>query len=244
MLPFGLTTAPYIFTKVLKPLVTHWRSSGIFIALYLDDGLIVVPKPNTTHSPNSRTTTALEVSKHVKIDLFRAGLVYNEGKSNREPNSYIQWFGMIWDTTLGTLRFLQRRVDKLIKTIQTMLSQRLVCIRELHSFVCQVISISPICGNLTVLLMTRHCQIEIAKSDEDFWVTLDHFCRSELQFWIDNVALLNTRHLFSTFKFNIICCDASASESGAIVYNKTHTAHKLWTEDEAKQSSTIKLNLH
>ena len=36
VLPFGLTTAPYIFTKVLKPLVTHWRSSGIFIALYLD----------------------------------------------------------------------------------------------------------------------------------------------------------------------------------------------------------------
>ena len=99
VLPFGLTTAPYIFTKVLKPLVTHWRSSGIFIALYLDDGLIVVPKPNTTHLYNRHTTTALEVSKHVKIDLFRAGLVYNDGKSNWEPNSSIQWLGMIWDNT-------------------------------------------------------------------------------------------------------------------------------------------------
>ena len=28
VLPFGLSTAPYIFTKLLKPLIGHWRGSG------------------------------------------------------------------------------------------------------------------------------------------------------------------------------------------------------------------------
>ena len=40
VLPFGLSTACTIFTKFLKPL-SHWRSQGIKVPLYLDDGLIL-----------------------------------------------------------------------------------------------------------------------------------------------------------------------------------------------------------
>ena len=36
-LPFGLSSAPFIFTKLLKPLETHWRSRGIPIAIFFDD---------------------------------------------------------------------------------------------------------------------------------------------------------------------------------------------------------------
>lgn len=39
VLLFGLTSAPYIFTKCLRPIVKYWRNSGIDIVLYLDDGL-------------------------------------------------------------------------------------------------------------------------------------------------------------------------------------------------------------
>ena len=38
VLPFGLSTAPAVFTKVLRPLVSHWHQNGIEIAVYLDDG--------------------------------------------------------------------------------------------------------------------------------------------------------------------------------------------------------------
>ena len=36
-LPFGLSSACYIFTKVVRPLVKFWRSKGFLIVLYLDD---------------------------------------------------------------------------------------------------------------------------------------------------------------------------------------------------------------
>lgn len=39
VLPFGLSSAPYIFTKCLRPMVRYWRQSGVNIVLYLDDGL-------------------------------------------------------------------------------------------------------------------------------------------------------------------------------------------------------------
>jgi len=38
VLPFGLSTGPYLFTKVQRTLTKHWRSQGIRIFTYLDDG--------------------------------------------------------------------------------------------------------------------------------------------------------------------------------------------------------------
>lgn len=41
-LPFELTAAPWVFTKILVVLVTHLQLQGIFLYLYLDDILIVI----------------------------------------------------------------------------------------------------------------------------------------------------------------------------------------------------------
>ena len=39
VLPFGLTTAPYVISKVMRQLVKLWRTQGFSIPLYLDDGI-------------------------------------------------------------------------------------------------------------------------------------------------------------------------------------------------------------
>ena len=39
VLPFGLSSAPYLFTKLFKPVLKFWRSQGIPIVMFLDDGL-------------------------------------------------------------------------------------------------------------------------------------------------------------------------------------------------------------
>ena len=41
VLPFGLSSAPFIFTKCLRPVVKFWRQQGIKIVLYLDDGFVI-----------------------------------------------------------------------------------------------------------------------------------------------------------------------------------------------------------
>ena len=38
VLPFGLSSAPHVFTKILKPLDKHWKHQGICVAVSLDDG--------------------------------------------------------------------------------------------------------------------------------------------------------------------------------------------------------------
>ena len=39
VLPFGLSSAYFCFTKLLRPLVSRWRSMGHNSFIYLDDGL-------------------------------------------------------------------------------------------------------------------------------------------------------------------------------------------------------------
>ena len=39
VLPFSLSSAPYLFTKLLKPLVKKWRTEGKSKVVFLDDGL-------------------------------------------------------------------------------------------------------------------------------------------------------------------------------------------------------------
>ena len=38
VLCFWISSGPYIFSKLLRPLVKHWRAQGIKIAVFLDDG--------------------------------------------------------------------------------------------------------------------------------------------------------------------------------------------------------------
>ena len=75
VLPFGLSSALYVFTKVFKPLVNHWRSRDIPLILYLDDGA------GCLHDFSAAQNTA----SAVRSDLTNAGVVANEEKSIWAP---------------------------------------------------------------------------------------------------------------------------------------------------------------
>ncbi|VDH97548.1 Hypothetical predicted protein [Mytilus galloprovincialis] len=84
VLPFGLKSSGYVFTKVLRPLVAHWRRKGIKIVVYLDDGLGLADDS--------------EVCKlHadiVKSDLIMSGFVPNREKSIWSPSYSLKWLGL------------------------------------------------------------------------------------------------------------------------------------------------------
>ena len=75
VLPFGLSSACYMFTKLLRPLVRYWRAKGLRILVYLDDGLCAV----------AGRQKALEASELVRTTLARPGFVVHLIKSIWEP---------------------------------------------------------------------------------------------------------------------------------------------------------------
>ena len=83
VLPFGLATACYIFTKFLRPLVRYWRSQGLRAIVYLDDGIVAV----------SGKEAAQKASHSLRADLAKAGLVEHSAKCTWEPTQKLCWLG-------------------------------------------------------------------------------------------------------------------------------------------------------
>ena len=71
VLPFGISSAPHVFTKILKPLEKHWRLQGICVAVFLDDGWGI--------EKDSQVCSI--VADSVRSEVSKAGLITNDDKS-------------------------------------------------------------------------------------------------------------------------------------------------------------------
>ena len=232
VLPFGLSTAPYIFTKVVKPLETHWRFQNISIAVFLDDGW-------SSELDYSKCKTQ---AKGVRTDLVHAGWIINDEKSIWEPTQVIDWLGLKWNSKEGTLSILERRIDKIQNTLRSIIeSDYLISARHLAKCVGKIISTGPVLGNIS-RIMTRHCSMSIASAEtwEDDRFLLDHYCQQELQFWVNSLTKLNKRNCFLYKSPNcFVHSDASITGCGSVItLNNEAVCHKLWEEWETHKSST------
>ena len=147
VLPFGLLSAPHVFTKILKPLEKHWRHQGICVAVFLDDGWGI--------EKDSQVCSI--VADTIRTDLFKAGFITNEDKSVWIPCQRLDWLGITWDSASGTIEIVDRRVAKITSTIDSIIdSDFVLSARRLASFTGQIISTAPVSGNIS-RVMTRHC---------------------------------------------------------------------------------------
>ena len=75
VLPFGLSIACFVFTKLLRLRVIHWWSMGHVSLVYIDDSI---------SGPRDRISLRA-ASLIERRDLVTSGLKCNEGTSNWEP---------------------------------------------------------------------------------------------------------------------------------------------------------------
>ena len=190
VLPFGLSSAPWVFTKVLKPLERYWRVQGLCIAIFLDDGWAIV---------QDREICRIK-ARAVRADLCNAGFVVNEDKSVWEPTQVLDLLGITWNAALGT------RIVKIINSIDHIIEADFkVSARELSaSFTGQVISTGPVVGNIG-RIMTRHCVLSTSCRDNwDSISLLDDYCKEELYFWKENMVNINTRYCLVSKVLSIV----------------------------------------
>src|ERR1700684_1477744 len=78
-LPFGLSSAPLVFTKLLRPVVQRLREMGIRVMVYLDDFIVL----------SSSYEESLRHTKIVRETLEAYGWLLNLEKSLLEPSTRI-----------------------------------------------------------------------------------------------------------------------------------------------------------
>eukprot|EP00800_Vazella_pourtalesii_P012821 TRINITY_DN3004_c0_g1_i1.p3 TRINITY_DN3004_c0_g1~~TRINITY_DN3004_c0_g1_i1.p3 ORF type:complete len:259 (+),score=8.28 TRINITY_DN3004_c0_g1_i1:1511-2287(+) len=88
-MPFGLSIAPFVFTKTLKRPITLLRLWGVRLIVYLDDILIAGP---------STETTSLHTNWVIRL-LSQLGFVINHKKSILNPTQEIE-FLVYWSIRL------------------------------------------------------------------------------------------------------------------------------------------------
>ena len=142
VLPFGLATGPYIFTKLMRPLVKRWWASACKIVVCLDDGM------GASHSFSS---CVVHQANRVKSDLINSGLVPNDEKCIWCPNQQLAWLGRDWNLQFQTLSIPQKIV-KLLTSINDALASRKIKARQLASVTGLINSTSIVFGSICKLM--------------------------------------------------------------------------------------------
>ena len=116
VLLFGLPSACYVFTKVLRPFTKRWRGISIEAIIYIDGGI-------ATSRSFELVKTAGEL---VKDDLVSAGFVINAEKSDFNPKTKGKWLGKIIDTIEMTFTVPSEKINKLLADIKNVLIQSIL----------------------------------------------------------------------------------------------------------------------
>ena len=111
VISFGLTSAPFIFTKVVKLLVKYWRFNSIKITCFLDDRIGI----------EYNYEEAKCKSEFVQQTLTKSGFTPNIQKSTWEPCKILTWLGIDINLSSGTLKITKCRIENILNTISLIL---------------------------------------------------------------------------------------------------------------------------
>jgi hypothetical protein len=206
-----LSTASFIFSKLVRKIIKFWRSKHLKVVAYLDDGI----------GEAETFENAYKDSKSIQVDLSKFGFIIAEEKCQWVPVQNLVWLGLEWDMKEGKLRVTQECVDKILRCIESLVLQikqhsfRLVSVKFLASIIGQIISIQSVMGE-EVRLRTRYayeCILERASWKAPVQVSKE--AEGEFIFWYQNIKKMNERDSYlcqltddETYDANIFC-DAS-----------------------------------
>lgn len=228
-LPFGLNVAPYIFTKIFRPLLALWRSKGIDCALYLDDGLIW-----------ARTFEKCEESiAFVRVSLKAAGVYIQEEKSILVPVRAITFLGMIIDLENSRISPTKERLENTAKCLKLLETKTAPTLRERLKFTGQVSSMWVVLGPKASIFTKNLYKTICAYIFYDAKVPLNLEEKEELKIWKNFLTKPIFRSLIPPSKVFSFYTDASNFALGAVTQNGETLSRPLLPE-ERNESSTYR----
>lgn len=144
VLPFGISSGPFLFTKLMRIWVQKWRSSGINVVIYLDD-LIVIGHSFSKCDHNLST---------IMSDLDKAGFVISVKKSVLTPKQELSFLGFILNSESYGIAIPQAKVVKIMGLLESALSSHLLPARKVLQIAGSIIALRYVLGDLC-LLQTR-----------------------------------------------------------------------------------------
>lgn len=215
-LPFGLATAGHVFSKVVRTIVKFWRSMGVKVITFLDDGL----------GGDISYENALLASNFIKESIQNFGFLLANEKCDWDPKLQSVWLGHFICMKSGRLFITEERISRLELAIGSLLSQlkgqflQIVPARFAASIAGQIISLQNVLGKIVRLKTREMYKCINSRLSWDSPVYISEEAVIELNFWLKSVRDLNCKG--TDFKENLdfelsLFCDASSSGYGGYI---------------------------
>ena len=124
-LPFGLTTAPWAFSRVMRPIKSCLRLRGVQVSSFIDDFLILAVT----------SAQSLLHTKWTQNLLQWLGFQINFEKSSLSPLQSIEYLGVLLNLRNLTMALPLDKVNKIMSICQTTSSSFMMTRRQLESLV-------------------------------------------------------------------------------------------------------------
>lgn len=222
-LPFGFSPAPFIFTKIMKPVLHSLRINNITCVCYLDDLLIISPTITKSINDTRRSVLLLE----------KLGFTINVGKSQLDPNNLCIFLGFVFNSKNMTLSLPLEKSQRISKLITELLMVGVCSVRHFARIIGSLVAACPAIKYgwlyLKSLEREKYKAIKNGKSyNHD--IRLTDQIRSDLEWWLRE--LIHTVPI-SKRNYNLtIFSDASTRGWGGFCNNIK--IHGFWTKSELK----------
>ena len=208
-LPFGLSSAPWVFTKTLKPAMALLRGMGLRLVVYIDDILVLADTP-------------VALREHVLALWYlleNLGFILSQKKCQLAPTQTIEFLGFIVNSRMMELKLPAEKSKKIRLEARKLLEAPQIQARDLSRLIGKMSAAMR--GIPPAPLFYRTLQAELAQAlahhDQDYnaSLVLTREAKEELQWWIDHLLQWNGKALISPKPTVTITTDASLTGWGA-----------------------------
>lgn len=224
-LPMGLSCAPRIFTKLMKPIFCHLRSLGYLSVYYLDDSLLI----------GSTESECFQNVAKTKVILETAGFVINSKKSVFTPSQTIQFLGFILNSVNMTVALPDVKIEHVKRCSTAVLCRCHNSIRDIAKLIGIFVSCCPAVqfGQLYTryLEMDKIAALRVSKGDFDANMMLSEAAKLEIFWWISNVDHSSKTMLEPDVDLRLYT-DASLLGWGAVCLG--HSTGGRWSDEESR----------
>ena len=223
-LPFGLSSAPWVFTKTLKPIFSQFHEEGFSGFGYIDDSFIIAETYDE----------AIQATQFLCNSFKELGFKINEEKSVFTPSHEIVFLGYKINSLNMTITPTMDKVEKIKGKIYSIRNKTEIKIREVASLlgslndVCKASEFGKAYVKFLEIDKIRALKFSGQKQFEGF-MRVSKASDLDLQWWLQNIE--NQKRFIRISPPEItLSCDASNQGWGACLGDSSTGGR--WSLDE------------
>jgi len=203
-LPFGLCTAPCVFTKLMKPVTRYLREKGIRLIIYLDDFLII----GSTYNECKRH---FEFTKSLLESL---GFIVNKKKSVLEPTNSLKFLGFMLNTADMTISLPLEKKSTIYNLCDSFLNKSSFSILELAKIIGTLVAATPAVpygfAHIKFLERVKYRALARNRGNYNGKILLSSSMKIDLEWW--RCQIMSSINFFPNDKYDLeIFTDASTT---------------------------------